>query len=366
MSYMEKFDGSTKQGPFAKLLEVCKLLHWTIVPPFLYDHHGVLMEWLDVDEKVLYDMAQEAWSWKLHLEVCGRKDFAGLHGIDHRVLRQSISSVPAHLQPLIWRLQDGTFLEPKQHGRYDLGVTGKCQLCGLDDSLEHRCTACPARRRLYEKHPITQRWSEMPISKKLRLVPSVNPHWQIFKDKASQATDQVQRERPHFGDTCHLFTDGSCFGSRHKLYQLSAWAVVNASTDQRVVKGTLGGLGQGNDRAELKAIIAAVEIAFEAPTETTIWTDSTFIAAEGTIRMLKDIEDVPGGHCENDWKELQGLLYHRQVHIFVRHVPGHANWSNFDDDFDNWAARWNDRVDREAKSAMRLHGTELLALHQRL
>lgn len=35
-------------------------------------------------------------------------------------------------------------------------------------------------------------------------------------------------------------------------------------------------------------------------------------------------------------------------------------------DFQNWAARWNDRADREANMAMKLHGPHLLALHQQL
>ena len=35
-------------------------------------------------------------------------------------------------------------------------------------------------------------------------------------------------------------------------------------------------------------------------------------------------------------------------------------------DFDNWAARWNDRADREANMAMKLHGEELLGLHRQL
>eukprot|EP00435_Cladocopium_sp_Y103_P052731 s1330_g16.t1 len=35
-------------------------------------------------------------------------------------------------------------------------------------------------------------------------------------------------------------------------------------------------------------------------------------------------------------------------------------------DVDDWTARWNDRADREARSAMQLHGAALCALHRRL
>ena len=82
--------------------------------------------------------------------------------------------------------------------------------------------------------------------------------------------------------------------------------------------------------------------------------------------MLNDSLDVPDGHCEEDWVELQGLLCHCEIHLRVQHVPGHARWTNHDMDVENWAARWNDRADREANMAMKLHGQALLRLHQRL
>ena len=84
---------------------------------------------------------------------------------------------------------------------------------------------------------------------------------------------------------------------------------MSATADFCAAKGSLGGIGQDNDRAELRAIIAAVEYSLGHPGETTIWTDSTF-AAEGLTRLLHDAKDLPGGHCEEDWIELQGLILH--------------------------------------------------------
>ena len=166
-------------------------------------------------------------------------------------------------------------------------------------------------------------------------------------------------------ELCHLFTDGSCHGGRHRLYQLAAWAVVSATSDSCIASGALGGLGQDIDRAELRATIAAVQYAVDIQRDTVVWTDSTF-AAEGLVRLLRDGDDLPDGHCAEDWIELQGLLCQCDVQIWVHHVPGHAHWVNQDADVDNWAARWNDRADREANMAMKMHGGELLRLHQQL
>ena len=164
---------------------------------------------------------------------------------------------------------------------------------------------------------------------------------------------------------CHLFTDGSAHGSRHRLHQLEAWAVVDASIDQCVARGSLGGSGQGSDKAELRAIIAAVDYALDQSQTTYIWTDCSYVA-EGTMRLLQDPEDVPDGKHHEDWLELQGLLCQCDKAIFLQHIPGHAHWDHADQDLDQWLARWNDRADREANMAMKLHAEELLHLHRLL
>eukprot|EP00435_Cladocopium_sp_Y103_P044611 s1371_g12.t1 len=253
-----------------------------------------------------------------------------------------------------------------QQSKFDLGKDSICHLCGQPDSLDHRCTQCPARRSIYAQHPIVQRWPQISISKRLRLLPPLNPYWEDFKVQMNRMPDRSYR-LPALGDgqECHLFTDGSSHGASQRMFQLSAWAVVNANTDSCIARGTLGGLGQSNDRAELRAVIAAIEYSIESGIHSTIWTDSTYVA-EGTVRLLRDISDVPSGHYEEDWIELQGLLWHSEIDIKIQHIPGHAKWQNMDYDVANWAARWNDRADREANMAIRLHGADLCALHARL
>ena len=262
-NYMDKFDGNTKQGPFAKLLEICSQLRWTIEAPRLLDHSGLPMQWLEMNEKSFYELVKDAWYWKIFREVQHRKDLEGLQGLDWRVVHQARQSAPAHNRSALARLQDGTFIEPGQHAKFDLNKTVRCAGCGGCDSITHRCTGCPARQAIYEKHgALLRKWEEMSVAKRLHLLPSENPFWSDFKLAAGQADDTSVRQAassPVSG--CHLFTDGSSWGARFRLYQLSAWAVVNACSDQCVAKGTLGGLGQGNDRAELKAVIAAVEYA---------------------------------------------------------------------------------------------------------
>lgn len=323
--YMDNYRGCSKQGPFAKMLEICNQLRWTIGVPLLADSDGVWHAWLEMHEKTLYELVKDAWIQHICREVQHRKDLAGIDGIDHRVVQQARKKVKPYLLGLISRLQDGTFVEPRQHAKYDTGKDSKCGLCGGHDSVEHRCTTCPARATIYLEHNhILQKWESFSRAKKIHLLPPRNPHWINFKEAVCKEVDRERRgpKRPE-PEQCHLFTDGSCHGNRHRMYHLASWAVVSASGDFCVASGVLGGLGQDSDRAELRALIAAVNYALEIQRDTTIWTDSTF-AAEGMVRLLHDIRDVPDGNYDNDWLELQGLLCQREMSLQVQHVPGHC------------------------------------------
>ena len=369
INFMENFAGTGRQGPFAKLLEVCGSLRWTIEAPILRDHGGNPIGWLDMEEKILYELVKDAWIWKVFREVADRKDLRGLEGIDWMVLQQAQRKAPAHLRPLLARLQDGTFVEPGQHAKYDLGKNVLCPLCRQPDSMEHRCTSCPGRMAIYAEYSdVLHRWASFSLAKRIHLLPSSNPFWPVFKQVLCDREDIVFRffdGGTHPGEVCQLFTDGSARGGPHRLHQLGAWAVVDAIQDRCIARGALGGIGQGSARAELRAMVAAVEYAVFIEKETTIWTDCMYVA-EGTVRLLQDEHDLPDGKHASDWLELQGLLCSRLHPIHVQHVPGHAPWDNVDQDLEGWQARWNDRADREANMAMRLHGEAVLSLHQDL
>eukprot|EP00435_Cladocopium_sp_Y103_P028919 s1865_g7.t1 len=259
--YMNQFQGVYKQGPFAKMLEACNPLKWTIDVPYVADRDGVWHDWLHIEEKVIYQLLKDAWNWRIWEEVRYRKDMGGLQGIDKLVIDDAQKRIPAHHLPVVARLRDGSFMEPKQHA--------------------------------------------------------------------------------------------------------NAWAVIDVASDSRVARGALGGLGHCADHAELRACIAALEYAIDRAVEATIWTDCAF-AAEGMNRLLLNPRDLPQGAHQDDWIEMQGILWNCRVQITVQHVPGHSQFSMLDQDIRDWAGRWNDRADREAKMALALHGPALCRLHREL
>eukprot|EP00435_Cladocopium_sp_Y103_P066709 s345_g29.t1 len=143
-----------------------------------------------------------------------------------------------------------------------------------------------------------------------------------------------------------------------RAYLLSSWAVVNATADRSELVNAMTG---HKCELSLQLLNTRWRSRWRRPFGQYTYT------AEGLLRLLQDGDDCPAGYCEEDWRELQGLVRQQHAPIHVQHIPGHARWSHTDQDADSWAAKWNDRADREANSmAMKLHGTELLRLQHRL
>ena len=364
-SYMEHYDGKVHQGPFSKLLEICQQLRWTLEPPNVLDRHGNILQWLTMDDIAFSKILEEAWTWKIWEDVSDRKDFQGLFGIDKRVVRAAQAKLAWHHKSTIAVLQDGTFVEARYHAKYDLSKQAQCPLCGEPDSLEHRCTSCSGLTDVYCYHePVLRQWSEWTPAKRLHLLPSANPFLKEFRHALAEQKDQKETQsRLTHADHLDVFTDGSCIGGEIPEYSLGAWAVVDPSLDTWVARGILGGHRQSCDRAELRAIAAALEYGLKQEKDLTIWTDSTY-CSDGVIRLLRDLHDIPDSSNQDDWLEIQGMIQMFPRTLRIQHVAGHGCRAHLDNDVSDWTTRWNDRADREAASAHHMRRNTLTIFHQ--
>ena len=143
ISFMHSYQGDHSYGPFGKLLEVCGQVGWMIDAPFITDQDGFRFNLLQIDVKLLERLAIDAWRQSIAHEFGRRKDIAELDGVDWRVIHAVMQKRPYFQLQTLHVLQDGTFLEKSKHKRYDLSQTGRCHLCNMEDTLEHRCRSCP-------------------------------------------------------------------------------------------------------------------------------------------------------------------------------------------------------------------------------
>eukprot|EP00438_Fugacium_kawagutii_P029616 Skav202659 [mRNA] locus=scaffold1791:149925:153709:- [translate_table: standard] len=312
--FMQSYRGGDSQGPFGKLLE-------------LYVHQ--------------------------------------LDGVDLDLLERVLQRLPLHQRAILGPLQDGTFLEPAQQHRFDLSRNLQCLLCGAQDSLSHRCTACPGRRDIYADHvEVGQHWPTLPDSLRFRLLPSRN-HAAVHLKRLRAGRAAVEYYTPvqRLHESVDLFTDGSCRDGQLPHLAAGAYAVVDATHDYVLLRGACGGMCHSSDAAELCAVLAALRHLRAAGLHGTLWIDNAYVA-EGLILLLDDLNCEFSKHL-GLWQEIRSELRARDFDLRIQHVSSHKPVRFPLQDPEEWIAYWNMRADLAANDAHCLHPAEEELLRQR-
>ena len=168
--------------------------------------------------------------------------------------------------------------------------------------------------------------------------------------------------RSHYqstSDSTHIFTDGSCRQPDVPSHSLTAWAVVDATSDRLIARGVCGGLHQSSDLGELRAIVVALEWIIDRPGHFTIWSDSAY-ASGGLHRLLQDLHDLPSDSYQQEWCRMQAALGAVGSRVAVQDVAAHGHNTSAWNSVDDWTSYWNNRTDQEAVRAHGLWPRELL------
>ena len=364
--FMNQYAGRRSIGPFGKLLEVAGEIGWSIEVPGFYDHDGFWVSFLDTTEGALRGIAEDAWCQYVARTVNKRKDFEGLQGFDLAVFRAARKRLDARERKILQAVQDGSFLDARAQSKFDLSKSRLCTSCGEDDTHEHRCFRCCDFSAIQAKHQeIIEEADGLTLALRAHLVPSRNEFFGEFKLHLAKPEYIERRALLRGIKRIDLFTDGSCWNPELPDYAIGAWSVVCPQADQWVARGTLSGLRQNNDKAEVIAIKQALDISFDFPGEVIIWSDSAF-ATSGLHRLLADPHDSPEDHGDGLWVDIQGLVSGRAGALLVQHIAAHrAAWRE-NDPVDAWTAEWNDRADREAGAAQLLRGPDFMGCRDRL
>ena len=177
--------------------------------------------------------------------------------------------------------------------------------------------------------------------------------WHYFVSLPPQpALREAPRELP-----LHLFTDGSCFYQSLPHLRFAAWAVVLASPDLTsmqnthiVESGVLPGLLQSAVRAELYAILRALEFARAGSFHITLWSDCHSVVCR--LRRLLHGSQIKSSSAHADlWNCILHLVQGRSTNIQVRKVVAHQDISKVTCPEARWIVRHNRVADREAVAA---------------
>eukprot|EP00435_Cladocopium_sp_Y103_P075839 s140_g66.t1 len=349
--FLELFRGGQSHGPFGKLLDVCSLVGWTVTATGFYDHDGFWVSWLDSAEKKVRSLAEDAWAQHISQELCRRKDLSDLQGLDLPVFRRCQNRLDGKARKFLQPIQDGSFIDAKTQSKFDVSKMAICSTCHVPDTHAHRCTMCPHFHEVHRRHSnILALCNSLPQSLTHHLLPSRDVAWADYKNQFLAMEPFVERHIPVWSTTrMDFFTDGSCWTPEIPELSLGAWAVV-PQLDCWIARGTLSGLHQNNDAAELQAIREALEIAVGFPGEITIWSDSSY-AATGLHRLLENVADLPDDSGDGTWIEIQALVRQCVHPVRVQHIAAHRDSKAQSDPVDEWTARWNTRADQDAAMA---------------
>ena len=361
--FMASYRGDLFSGPFSQIITVVCQLGWHVDPPFLCDHDGVHHDLFSLDSRLLDSLIYDAWLQHVACQVVHRKTMDDLEGLDHVLAPGASASLDALQMSLVSALQSGAFLGAASHCRYDFSQFGSCPHCGCDDTPAH-WLSCPRYDSIRQSIP---GWTACTVydTKAMtnHLLPSRSPYHKLWKLELQQISDETASfwSSPAM-DNNHVFTDGSATRTSSP-FDVAAWGSLNATTGELIAAAPLHGLHQGNDRAELVAVLATLKWQNRFRANADIWIDAKFVAS-GLAHILE--HGVAGNWSNLDlWDQIIEQTHSLSGLRCAPHwIPSHLDEALVDSPFEEWIREWNDRVDHLARHANQNRPVNFWKLHR--
>ena len=314
--------------------------------------------------------SQLAWTKTVAQAVVHRSDFQGFEHVDIGATRAALRKLTLPDQGIMWRILNGSM--QSNDLAYHWSDTGSplCVFCQQQDTLEHRWWQCPhtAVFRNLRTTDFQQRASTFPAAARIHGWFPRSPSVELW----CQALLALPEPCPEFEKlpsdlVIDLFTDGSAFWPSCSAYRVAAWSVVAMpplSDDPQPSQATvlqaqpLCGLIQTPGRAELRALVGALEHVARCNWWGRIWLDCQYVH-NGFLKYV--LAKVPVKHNVADsdlWvrvTELMDQIGSQRVRVIK--IPAHTSASDEDDCFDLWMRLGNHLADRAADLANRWRGS---------
>ncbi|CAL1128806.1 unnamed protein product, partial [Cladocopium goreaui] len=308
----------------------------------------------------LAQLLTDAWFQHVATRV-HHKTMAGLEGLDVELTKLDHDKQTPLTLSRVRALQSGAFVSSWQHAKFDKTKQPVCQVCLTPDTQTHWLTCPRFDTQRHECGDLLAWIDSAPPCVTLHLLAPRSPFVQPLKTYFLGLEDAccTFNSAPRWGETNHVFTDGSFFKGIVSTLDRAAWAVVNATTGRSISHGPVPGLLQTIGRAELWGILSAIEWAITYDAEIILWTDSA-----GTWRKARRLQQHDGelffdGENDDLWRKLtEALMRTREGQIDFRWTPSHIDTIKCDNAIEEFLAVWNDIVDRHAIQANRQRGDQ--------
>ena len=311
--------------------------------------------------------AQWTWTSVVANKVSHRPSFRGFEGVDLLHTRQAYQSFDPYDQGIIRKFLHGASFTNAHAKHWSDDGSELCALCGGVDSVRHRLWDCPGTdslRAQLSDDVIAASHSQPAVLLEhgwtLRAPLALS--WFRYLDSLS-----VPQVDPCWAPACpilDMFTDGSCLFPRYPDLRMASFSVVlskpfqlsyDHSWFQPVVAQPLPGIVQTAYRAELMAVIVAMQHALHAKGCIRIWTDCLNVV-KAHHKYIQDGRQIkPNGKNADllTWF-LDLALQLGPQRLAILKVPAHENKQDYANDLERWLVEGNSAADKAADAANRL------------
>ena len=234
-----------------------------------------------------------------------------------------------------------------------------CPFCDCTDGRFHRFWICPQfeHHRRHVTPEVFQAVHCLPEALTCSgwsLAPSTQQQWdQYFVSLAPTPVPCWTFDGP-----LNVFTDGSCHGQHRAQTRFAGWAVVLAATEavhdytgsQVLDSGVLPGYLQSAVRAEIYAVLRALQVTRKHAGKVMIWCDCAAVVKR--LRRMLAGHDIKQNCSHSDlWTLIRACLDERGGPTMITKVAAHQAEHTAKDVFTEWCVRHNSLADKQAVRA---------------
>jgi ribonuclease HI len=331
-----------------------------------YHESGLfLIHLCDSPFNLLKQRLQHGWQSFACATAAERTSMSGIAKADVPFTMESFSQMDSQMQGFIRYALNGSFYTRDKLIHSGVIDTTVCPWCEAEDSVRHRHWECPHNADLTAQIPPEVR------AEIHNLPPCTMNHGWISEPEElvlfrRSLMDLPDRSRVFLPASCdfpvaHLFTDGSGWFPKHRQLRVVTWAVVMANLPEdgfeTISQGMVPGILQTVLRAEIFAVISALEWILDQGKPAIIWVDN--------LQVQRNLENfrlgtVCLGNMDNDhdlWLRAAALCQeavNSQLLIKIVKVHSHEDGSQYTDPIERWAIAGNDAADQAAQEARSL------------
>ena len=326
-------------------------------PEGLMLHHPWFgsLDWLRCSSKFLWFALSQTWVLKVCAELNETRPGFNLAAVDISGMKDLLSKLhPTALGAIRFYVHGGNFTHDVLT-KWDASKTLQCPNCDMPDFKHHRVFQCPAYDDFRADFPgLFSKLQRLPEGVwRFGLIPLCAQPWPLF---AALHSATLHLKVPSNDDPLHIFVDGSCFWPQNRLFSVSAAAAVVADMScngEGIVHSlVLPGCEQSNDRAEVCAILLALQLSLRC----TVYSDCKYAVDAARIRLecLQTLRVPPAMTHIDLWEKFDTLLVDRPTGS-VEFVKVKAHVSSFIElpPFLDRCRHYNKRADSAAKAAVK-------------